>query len=125
MGVRSPARCSEYRPDVTFEEVPRWIDARWALERFGPDLASQQREYRAFVDAGAGITRAPWKDAVGQILIGCAQWVERMRAILESKPRSSDHPAMQRYIDRPRCGLRSQRTSLTFHASFSSILMHA
>jgi hypothetical protein len=37
-----------------------------------------------FVDAGAGITRTPWKDAVGQIVIGSEAWVERMRGILES-----------------------------------------
>ena len=38
---------------------------------------SQQREFRSFVEAGAGITRAPWKDAVGRILIGSEAWVER------------------------------------------------
>ena len=95
-------RWSSRRALAGFEPAPAWIEARWALERFGPDLATQQREYRKFVDAGAGITRAPWKNAVGQILIGSATWVERMRGVLESKPRSSDHPAMQRFAARPR-----------------------
>jgi putative transposase len=45
-------RWSSHRALAGFEEVPKWIDGRWALERFGPDLASQQREYRAFVETG-------------------------------------------------------------------------
>src|SRR6266567_656260 len=39
---------------------------------------------------------------VGQILIGSAAWVESMRRVIEAKPRSTDHPAMQRYAARPR-----------------------
>jgi hypothetical protein len=72
------------------------------LSEFGPDLASQHREFRKFVDAGAGITRAPWLDAIGQVFIGSEQWVESMRSLIESKPRSTDHPVMQRYASRPR-----------------------
>jgi hypothetical protein len=49
-----------------------------------------------------GITRAPWEDAVGQILIGSAAWVEKMRGTLESKLHSTDHPAMQRFASRSR-----------------------
>ena len=72
-------RWGSHRAIAGFEEAPAWINTEWALERFGKDMATQRREYRKFVDAGAGITRAPWKDAVGQILIGSPAWVERMR----------------------------------------------
>ncbi len=95
-------RWSSYAAVAGFEAAPAWIDPRTILEQFGPDLATQQREFRKFVDAGAGITRAPWKDAIGQILIGSESWAESMRSILESKPRSTDHPAMQRFASRPR-----------------------
>jgi len=37
---------------------------------FDPDLETQQREFRQFTEAGVGITRAPWDDAIGQIFIG-------------------------------------------------------
>ena len=72
------------------------------LGAFGPDLESQQREFRKFTEAGAGIARAPWRDAVGKIFIGSQAWVESMRGLIESKPRSSDHPIEQRYAARPR-----------------------
>jgi REP element-mobilizing transposase RayT len=91
-----------YRWLAGFEKAPKWFDPGPILESFGPDLATQQRELRKFVEAGAGITRAPWKDAIGQILIGSQRWVESMRSLIEAKPRSADHPAMQRYAARPR-----------------------
>lgn len=95
-------RWSSYRWIAGFEPAPEWIDRRWTLAQFGPDPTTQQREYRKFVEAGVGITRAPWEDAVGQILIGSAAWVEKMRGTLESKLHSTDHPAMQRFASRPR-----------------------
>jgi hypothetical protein len=93
---------SSYRWAAGFEKAPEWIDPAWVLGEFGLDPESQQREFRKFVDAGTGITRAPWRDAVGQWLIGSERWVESMRPLIEGKPRSTDHPAMQRYAARPR-----------------------
>jgi putative transposase len=93
---------SSYRCVAGFEKAPEWIDPAWVLGEFGLDPESQQREFRKFVDAGAGITRAPWRDAAGQWLIGSERWVESMRPLIEGKPRSTDHPAMQRYAARPR-----------------------
>src|SRR5512140_58164 len=95
-------RWSSYRWLAGFEEPPAWFKPGPILESFGPDLATQQREFRKFTDTGAGITRAPWVDAIGQIFIGSQQWVESMRSLIESKPRSNDHPAMQRYAARPK-----------------------
>jgi putative transposase len=95
-------RWSSYRWLAGFETAPEWFKPGPVLDQFGPDVESQLREFRKFVDAGAGITRAPWRDAVGQILIGSERWVESMRSVIESKPRSTDHPAMQRYASRPR-----------------------
>ena len=95
-------RWSSYRWLAGFEKAPEWFQPGAVLDQFGPDVESQQRELRKFVEAGVGITRAPWLDAFGQILIGSERWVESMRSIIESKPRSTDHPAMQRYVSRPR-----------------------
>ena len=95
-------RWSSHRVLAGFDTAPEWIDLKWVLSPFGPDGQRAHATYRQFVDEGANITRAPWEDAVGQILIGSAAWVQRMRGILESKPRSSDHPAAQRYASRPR-----------------------
>ncbi len=95
-------RWSSYRWLAGFEKAPEWFKPGPILEPFGPELESQQRESRKFTEAGVGITRAPWKDAVGQILIGSERWVESMRSVIEAKPRPTDHPAMQRYAARPR-----------------------
>jgi hypothetical protein len=95
-------RWSSYRWLASFETAPEWFKPGPVLEQFGPDRDSQQRELRKFVEAGVGITRAPWQDAVGQIFIGSQHWVESMRSLIEVKPRSNNHPAMQRYAARPR-----------------------
>jgi putative transposase len=95
-------RWSSYRWLAAFDEAPEWFQPGAILESFGPDLATQQRELRTFVEAGAGITRPPWKAGIGQIFIGSQAWVESMRSLIEAKPRSTDHPAMQRYAARPR-----------------------
>lgn len=95
-------RWGSHRAAAGLERVPAWLQTRWTLEQFGSDRTSQRREYRKFVDAGGGIERAPWENAIGRIFVGSAQWVEEMRGMLEGKPRSSDHPAMQRYAARPR-----------------------
>src|SRR5512142_814364 len=39
---------------------------------------------------------------VGQILIGSQEWIESLRSLIESKPRSTDHPIEQRYAARPK-----------------------
>ncbi len=61
----------------------------------------QQSGYRQFIDEGAGISRSPFEDAVGQLFLGTASWVEKMQALVESKPRSREHPAEQRFAGRP------------------------
>jgi hypothetical protein len=95
-------RIGDLTPNSEPEKAPEWFQPGFILESFGPDLETQQRELRKFVEAGVGITRAPWHDAFGQVLIGSPAWVESMRPIIESRPRSNDHPAMQRYAARPR-----------------------
>src|SRR6185295_17038641 len=95
-------RWSSHRATAGYEPMPTWIRSEWTLAQFGSDRETQQRRYREFVDAGAGIERAPWEDAVGGLLLGSASWVERMRGLIESSPRSSDHPAAQRFAGRPR-----------------------
>jgi REP-associated tyrosine transposase len=95
-------RWSSYRWLAGFEQAPKWFKPGPMLDTFGTDRPSQLREFRKFVEAGAGITTPPWRDAVGQILIGSQEWIESMRALIESKPRSTDHPIAQRYAARPK-----------------------
>ena len=59
--VRNPEdyKWSSYAVIAGFEPAPTWIHPEWILSQVGTDLASQQREFRTFVNAGRGITRAP------------------------------------------------------------------
>jgi putative transposase len=95
-------RWSGYRWLSGYDKAPEWYKPGPVLEAFGNDAATQQQEFRNFTEAGAAITRAPWHEAKGRIFIGSRAWVESMRGIVESKPRSSDHPIVQRYAARPR-----------------------
>jgi putative transposase len=95
-------RWSSHRATAGYEPMPPWVASEWTMAQFGPDRQAQQREYQRFVDAGIGIERAPWEDAVGQFLIGSEAWVEQMRLRIEAKPRSNDHPSEQRFAGRPR-----------------------
>ena len=71
------------------------------LTVFGADLRTQQLNLRNFVDEGAGIERSLLDDAVGQLFLGSTAWIEKMRALIESKPRSAEHPEAQRLAGRP------------------------
>src|SRR5260221_11302633 len=94
-------RWSSYRRQRGYERSPPGLPTGWAIGPFGHDLATQQRGYRQFVDEGAGITRPPFEDAVGQLFLGTAAWVEKMQALVDSAPRSKEHPADQRFAGRP------------------------
>jgi REP element-mobilizing transposase RayT len=92
---------SSYRATAGYETAPPWLTTDWALAPFGRELSMQQSGYRQFVDEGAGIERSPFEDAVGQLFLGSAAWIEKMRALIEAKPRSTEHPEAQRFAGRP------------------------
>jgi REP element-mobilizing transposase RayT len=94
-------RWSSYRATAGYEAGPSWLTTDWALGTFGHDLATQQSSYRQFVDQGAGITRSPFEDAVGQLFLGTTAWIEKMQALVDAAPRSKEHPAAQRFAGRP------------------------
>jgi hypothetical protein len=45
-------------------------------------------------------TESIWEKLVGQIYLGSAEWVERMRKVVAEKPRSDEHARAQRLIPR-------------------------
>ena len=94
-------RWSSYRATAGFESAPAWLATSWTLAPFGPDLSTQQANYRTFVGEGLFVERSPLDDLVGQLFLGSASWIDRMKALVESKPRSSEHPFEQRYVGRP------------------------
>jgi putative transposase len=94
-------RWSSYRATAGLEAAPAWLSTSSVLQQHGFDLAMQQRNYRDFIDAGAGIERSPFEDAVGQLFLGATSWIEQMQALIDEKPRSTEHPEAQRMAGRP------------------------
>src|SRR5258708_25348510 len=45
--------------------------------------------------------RSPLEDAVDHLFLGNASWVEKMQALVDSKPRGQEHPAEQRLTGQP------------------------
>jgi len=75
-----------------------------ALDRLQPffgEPQSWQANYAVFVSERVGSTESPWDRVRHGIFLGTDLWIRKMRKIVESKPRSSDHPKRQRSVGRP------------------------
>ena len=68
----------------------------------GKQTPAARREYRRFVEAGIrGKLASPLKDVVGEVLLGSAEWVERMRKKLASDDIDDNVPVQRRLAWRP------------------------
>src|ERR1700682_3994745 len=56
---------------------------------------------RALLAERVGSTESPWDRVRHGMFLGTDLWIRKMRKIVESKPRSSDHPKRQRSAGRP------------------------
>src|ERR1700682_3240508 len=93
-------RWSSYRASAGLETPPPWL----ALDRLQPffgEPQSWQANYAAFVAERVGSTESPWDRVRHGMFLGTDLWIRKMRKIVESKPRSSDHPKRQRSAGRP------------------------
>jgi putative transposase len=94
-------RWSSYRATAGLEEAPKWLDVVAALEWLHPDHAMAEAEYRTFVLAKIGCEDRLWENVVNALYLGTEQWAKQMRKTVESKPRSTDYPKVQRAVGRP------------------------
>jgi REP-associated tyrosine transposase len=95
-------RWSSYRATAGFEQAPAWLDIDTALSMFGGDAEASQATYREFVLAKVDSDDCLWDRAINGIYLGTEQWAKKMRAIVESKPRSTDYPRKHRAVGRPK-----------------------
>jgi hypothetical protein len=102
--VDDPAkyRWSSYRATAGLTEAPEWLDRDTALEFFGDDEVTAARGYEEFVRAAIGSRERLWDKAVNGIFLGTREWAKKMRKVVESRIRSTDHPNAQRAVGRPR-----------------------
>lgn len=87
---------SGHRAIAGYCAPPAWLAIDETLACFSQDPAIGSARYRQFVAEGAGVTRSPWEDVVGQIYLGTEMWVETVRDSIASRPRSDEFPHAQR-----------------------------
>lgn len=95
-------RWSSYRATAGKELSPDWFDVASALIPFGPELTEAHSNYLSFVDAAVSSPVRLWDKVTHAIYLGTQNWTMKMRAVVESRVRSTDHPAAQRAVGRPR-----------------------
>lgn len=95
-------RWSSYRATAGLEAVPPWLDAAAALEGFGGKGPIAEARYRSFVLEKIGSEDSLWEQLKHGIFLGSEEWAKEMRAEVERKPRSTDHPKLQRAVGRPK-----------------------
>jgi len=95
-------RWSSYTATVGLEAAPDWLDVDAALTPFAADPAIARVFYGDFVATGIDCSDNLWDELINAIYLGSEEWAKKMRAVVESKPRSTDHPKTQRAVGRPK-----------------------
>lgn len=93
---------SSYRSTAGFEAADKSLDVPSILALFDDDPVIAEQHYREFVLAKIGSSESLWDVVVNGMYLGTESWARRMRHIVESKPRSTDHPKPHRAIGRPK-----------------------
>jgi putative transposase len=95
-------RWSSYRATAGLQDAPDWLDTVTALTAFAPVIDVARTLYCDFVEQAVQSNDRLWDKLVNGIYLGTEVWQKKMRKVVESKPRSSDHPKAHRAIGRPK-----------------------
>jgi len=100
--VMSPGewRWSSYGRMTAPKKQPVWFTRDWILSQFAEEKVAAQRRYRKFVQEGIG-RESPWKDLVGETILGGEQFVRTMEGLLRRKETEKEIPRSQRLAHRP------------------------
>ncbi|MCU1348813.1 MAG: putative transposase, partial [Acidobacteria bacterium] len=93
---------SSYRATVGLDPAPAWLDLDSVLATFHRDREPAQAYYREFVLSKVESTERLWDQVTNGMYLGTEEWAKTIRAEVESKPRSTDHPLSQRAVGRPK-----------------------
>jgi putative transposase len=94
-------RWSSYRATAGLEAAPDWLDLAAVYGHFDPDRTAAQARYTDYVVARVDSQERLWDQAINGIYLGGEEWAKQMRRVVESRPRSTDHPVKQRAVGRP------------------------
>ena len=79
-----------------------WVTYDRVLGEFGGAGVEARRRYCRFVEAGvAEPPPAPWKDALGGLLVGSESFAMRVRRLLGDRPADPEVPQVERLRARP------------------------
>jgi REP element-mobilizing transposase RayT len=95
-------RWSSYRATAGLEIAPDWLAVEPVYRLFAADKKTAQPLYRDFVLAKIGCEDRLWDKVTNQFYLGAEEWCKTMRAQVETKIRSTDHPRTQRAVGRPK-----------------------
>lgn len=89
---------SSHRAVLGEAPQPDWLAIDDVLVHFGDTREAARPRYRQFVNEAIGSEQRPWDDIIGQMYLGSEGWVDEVRTRIALKPRSDDHPRLQREI---------------------------
>jgi REP element-mobilizing transposase RayT len=89
---------SSYRATAGLEAAPAWLDLKAALNLFD----GAPVHYQEYVESKITSEERLWDNAINGMYLGSEEWAKTVRVVVESKPRSTDHPAKQRAVGRPK-----------------------
>jgi len=93
---------SSYRAYAGGASTPAWLTTHATLERGGGGSWSErQKAYRQYVEEAAreGLAESPWERLEGQMLLGRAAFVKRLRRMAQGNQR--EQPALKQLRQRP------------------------
>ena len=95
-------RWSSYRYYLDSRQAPEWLDWQSVLREVSQNRRRARNEYRRYVEAGLRTKiPSPLKDAVGKLLLGSADWVEKMQRQLGLTEEDPNLPELRRLAWRP------------------------
>jgi putative transposase len=112
---------SSYRARAGLEKAPPWLTLEPVQSQFGPDLATQRKEYRKFVDDGIDHPRDLFGEVVAQMYLGTSAWIAGVQKILDEEERSEEHPRAQVHPGRPELGDVVEAVAKTFDTTPDAI----
>ena len=92
---------SSYRSSVGLDPAADWLDTTSLLGMFDEDVAVARQLYEEFVLSKVNSQERLWDQVLNGMYLGSVEWAKRMRRMVESRPRSTDHPKPHRAIGRP------------------------
>ena len=112
---------SSYCARAGLEKAPPWLTMEPVLSRFGSDLATQQKAYCTFVEAGIEDQRDLLDEVVAQMYLGTAAWIEKVQKVIDEEERNEEHPRAQVNPGRPEVGDVAEAVAKTFDVTPEAI----